>query len=229
MFTWHEGATFPFHAKAGDVLFLAGRSPANPNVKLPYEHVAIVGESREIKDEESLLRLPIFGTPEFGMMNSSTEHSFADGNFILRNFREAGNTLGSDKTCWNIVARVNFGSKDFSRDIEMMLPIYLGTMNPIGDGKNFVVYNELRGGIDTNCLGFVCSILSYFYDTEIFDLPFPSYPSPYRLTHDDRDYPSPGHLAKLAFEHVLMNSPWAPKNYNEATEYSRVDRIWEDF
>jgi hypothetical protein len=66
-----------------------------------------------------------------------------------------------------------------------------------------------------------CSVFEYF-DLKILSDEFPVYPSPYRISDDNREFPSPGHLAH-ALKMAPPDFPWRAINSPEAEKYARAD------
>lgn len=128
--------------------------------------------------------------------------------------------MGSSQTVWNLSCRATGIDASTAKEIAFTLSQREGSF-ACRYGPVFRVDPSLSENIETNCLGFVCSVLEYF-DFEILSHTFPVYPSPYGYSDEDRDFPSPGHLA-----HALETNPpafaWCAVNSDEAEEYARVD------
>jgi hypothetical protein len=222
MVSWWEGREYPVEVQAGDVLFIAGRLPLDRTQKLPFEHVVIAAQNETINNPEDFKNLPVYGMPESEAEAAGylTGISLNTGRYwLLRPW--LGRKMGSRETVWNLASRESSVNASTAREIAYLLAQRAGSF-PCRYGSVFRVDSSLSEEIQTNCLGFVCSVLEYF-DLHIISHEFPIYPGPYSYPNEDaRDFPSPGHLA-----HALnMNPtafPWCAKDSSEADKYARVD------
>lgn len=216
MIIWREGLDYPMRLQAGDILFIAGCMPLDRTRKLRYEHVVIAAESRIINSPNDFLDAPIYGMPESREKEVGKGIQLSNGRYWLsRDW--LGQEMGSSETVWNLSSRAPSIDPSIAIQIQVGLAMRQGSFH-CRYGEVFRVDPSLSKKIKTNCLGFVCSILEYF-DLKILSHRFPVYPSPY--SDDDREFPSPGHLA-----HALKMEPpvpWCAKDSQEAEEYARAD------
>ncbi len=221
MIVWWDGTNYPIELQAGDVLFIVGCLPIEVGQKLPFEHVVITAEKRLIQSPADLLELPVYGMPE-SLPRTTRDASgilLQNGHFWYgRSF--VGQTIGSAQTVWNLGGRARGVDATVAKEIELGLAQRAGSFR-LRYGEDFRVDPSLLQAIQTNCLGFVCSILEYF-DLHVLAHEFPIYPSPYSYSTDDRNFPSPGHLAHvLKIDPALL--PWCAMDQEEAEKYSRAD------
>lgn len=220
MIIWLEGVDYPYHARTGDILFIAGCLPPDPARRLPFEHVALVGENRVVNNHTEFLDLRIYGMPESERDGSAVGILQNTGRYWLGE-RWLGKRMGSKQSVWNLSLRDNIVDNETALDISYLVPILEGSF-PCTYDSFFRIDSTLSHSLKTNCLGFICSVLEYV-GRQLLEHTFPTYPSPYRAPNtNDRDFPSPGHLAYVLHK-TPENTPWCAKDVEEAIKYSRVD------
>jgi len=224
--TYWEGAGHPFQVQEGDVLFIVGKLPVDRRRKLPWEHVALVAESRTIESDSDLRTLPVYGMPESVSRSSSllNQLGLATGEFWLK-CPELETAIGSKSTAWNLAARDESVTPRKAKHFGFFLSFVEGKMRFRSYGP-FVVDPTLCLNVKTNCLGFVCSFLEHF---GVFVLAHdcPVYDSQYKEFPGERDFPSPGHLARALFATPDMR-PFRPSSSSEAKKYARGDVTYAD-
>jgi len=217
MIVWCEGQDFPIQLQAGDILFIAGCMPLDLTQKPRFEHVVIVAESRIINSPNDFLEAPIYGMPESREEEVGKGISLSNGrHWLSRDW--LGQEMGSSQTVWNLSSRAPSIDPSTAIQIQVELAKREGSFHCRYDGV-YRVDPSLSKKIKTNCLGFVCSVLEHF-DLKILSEKFPIYPSPYGYSENDREFPSPGHLAH-ALEMNPPVFPWCAIN-SDAVSYTHL-------
>jgi hypothetical protein len=85
--------------------------------------------------------------------------------------------------------------------------------------SRFVVDASLSSPLETNCLGFVCSVFEYMGFAALAHT-FPKYRSPYTSSPTDREYPSPGHLAHALQIGLAAGEAYQPATVSEAEKFA---------
>jgi hypothetical protein len=219
IFFW-DGLRYPFTVQEGDVLFVAGRLPVDRKQRLPFEHVALAAESLIVASDEDLLNLRVYGLPEsVELADKTLPLQQNSGRFWLKEILNEGR-IGSPSTVWNLGGRVGSVTPRKARYFGELLSFLEGTIRFRFHGT-FAVDPTLTRNIKTNCMGLVCSFFEYF-GLIILKHRLPKYPSPYDYSPAERNFPSPGHLARALKIHQ-KNYPYGPKTKREAERYSRAD------
>lgn len=222
MIIFTEGKSFPIEFQTGDILFIAGRLPCDRSRKLPFEHVVLAAENRQISTANELLDLPVYGMPE--SQDSATNKVLLSNGWYWKNRSVIGVRLGSATTVWNLAARHPSITLQKAAYLSLLMSFQEGVLKFSYD-TNFAVDHTLRKGIKTNCLGFVCSLLEYF-KLNVLSRTFPEYESPYSNSPGRRTYPSPGHLAKALT--YGTSHPYLAADEREAEWYATVVQTLED-
>lgn len=215
MIVWNEDIHFPFEIFAGDILFIGGKNHP-PTSGLNFEHVVLAAESQRIESAQDFLNLPVYGLPE-------SVSRYLPGIETATGQRWLGVTsegvIGSDETVWNLAGRVSGVTKDDADELSWNLAQRIGSFD-CSYAALFRVDGALVGPLRTNCLGFVCSIFE-FMGWNILQRSFPVYRSPYEYSKGLRNYPSPGHLARVL--HLRRpRLPWGTRNRRLARKYATV-------
>jgi hypothetical protein len=214
------------YVRAADISFLAG-NPHYP-VPPPFEHVALVAESKTLRDDAAFLNLKVYALPEsedgsasVGLQFSTVQYwrdSFSRGNEIA--------WLGDSRRGWNMLGRARLAPKyatalTFSNGhLTGRYKYKLGAFSP---------KLKANGVYEMNCLGFVCHMLSrkpLFYgalvETPLLAPEFPRYQTG-RLEKDGspqmRNFPSVGHLA-VSLERSDQSIPYCPASPEEASAHA---------
>jgi hypothetical protein len=222
IFFW-DGASFPLDIQAGDILFLAGCLKTKT---IPFEHVALVAESRRIETAEQFLDLRTYGLPESSEKVKGLGLDFSSGRRWLGHRAVTDGYIGSRATAWNLAARldgVDAATAGYMLDI---ISFKHGSVEWHYLPK-FVVDAELSSPLKTNCLGFVCSVFEYMRFTVVAHT-FPRYRSPYTKSPDDREYPSPGHLAHALEIWLAADQAYHPASVSEAEEFAPAAKTFRE-
>jgi hypothetical protein len=226
--SYWEPVPYPVSVQAGDPVFIAGRLPRNTGSKLGFEHVALAAQPSEASESSDILDIPVYALPE--SVDSRSGPPFAKLHLATARFwiqtNGVGTEIGSPTTVWNAAGREPaIADPKTSQHFGLMLALLEGT-ETFGYEAVFRVDPTLKAGINTNCLGFVCSVFEYFNIQHLrHDLP--DYESPYSYAPGSRNFPSPGHLAR-ALNLSPSTYPYSPSDSQEAQEYSRVDKTLEE-
>lgn len=193
MFSYAHGTRLPIEVQPGDILFLSAKSELSQVVP-PYEHVAIAADHRSITSPQDFVQLPYYGMPE-SRRKGSSRFALRNGKHWLDVFAQQPQVaaiIGSPVTVWNLIGR--------SRRLDKANAAYLGRLMAVLEGtwdvsyqSDFRVDPTTSQPIQTNCLGFVCSIFERI-GIRLIAHSFPRYAHPYKIG-STRVVPSPGHLA----------------------------------
>jgi hypothetical protein len=230
--TYWDGKSMPVTIQAGDVLCIAGRASVPPDEKLEFEHVALAVETCLVLKPEDLLAVKLMGLPESFPESLQEEKnippqalSIATGHAYLGDVTSETSKIGSAVSVWNLAARHDQVDGPRAKYFELLLANDAGNENNlrIGFQRKFVIDRTLKAGVETNCMGFVCS----FFEKQgltVLKSKFPEYTNPYNYRKPTRDFPSPGHLM-----HALRLSatahPYCPPNKFEAEKYSTAGSV----
>ena len=211
------------HVRSADISFLAG-NPDYPDIP-PFEHVALVAESKTLRTDEAFLDLKVYALPEsedgyknLGLQMSTVRYwqdSFQreDGVAWLGDSRRGWNLFGRPRINPKYATAVTFSNGHISGRFKHKMGIFAPRTNS-------------NGVQETNCLGFVCHILSRkplfgapLLETPLLAPDFPTYPTG-RIQKDGkpeiRDFPAVGHLV-VALERKDHSTPYRPATPEEAT------------
>lgn len=210
--------------QAGDILCIAGRDPRKD---IPFEHVAIVAQRWHIESDEDLPEVPCYGLPESTFSTSAL--TLRCGIWWRNRFP---NTIGSARTVWNIVGRLNDIDRLKAEILASELALLDGLIQPkwcedfiLIDIKSLRESGELK--FETNCLGWVCSAILLCKASILSTEDFPRYPSPYSRFPGLRISPSPGHLFH-AVNGGNGSKPYLPENGAESQRYATAAQTLED-
>jgi hypothetical protein len=201
-------------------LFIAGRLPLDRAHNLPFEHVAIAAESKQIQQEDDLLTLRVYGIPE------SIDPKFRNPlEGLQQNTGEywlewLNGRIGSDSTAWNLAGRAGNVTDRQAEHFANVLSVMEGSLR-FRRGAQFTVDATLTANIRTNCLGFVCSFFEYF-GLHLLEHKCPAYMCEYDYAPGQRTFPSPGHLAHAL--NIRSKRSYKPKTSKEAQKYCRADQ-----
>jgi hypothetical protein len=192
---------------------------------LPFEHVALAAEVRNLNTADDVLNLRVYGLPESvrGSIQPPLQGMHLNtGRFWLE---KIGSRIGSKETVWNLFGREELVTPRQAQHFALELSLLAGS-NRFRYDSVFRVDATLREGIKTNCLGFVCSFFEHFNFQHVAHI-FPKYASPYDYAPGPRTFPSPGHLA-----HSLSLSPerrpYRAAKSTEARRFARADATLEN-
>jgi hypothetical protein len=204
-----------FELRPGDVVCLAGNRPGN----VPFEHVAIVkiSEPLSIDSFEKLAGVEVCGYPEMGSDSDDGFIKTVTGVFWRNHPNVRNGDIGCIRGAWNLIGRIEGINESYiSSQMEWIYGYFKPAQFRPSQPQKFRIidFRQAHTVIDTNCLGWVCSVLGLMPGVA-FRLPFPTYKSPYtaRFASGTRDYPSPGH-----FFFVVGSAPKYPYRPASPTE-----------
>ena len=213
MIHYWEGQRVPVQLRPGDILFATGRLPVTTAL-LPFEHVALVAEVKDVHTDNDLADVQVYGLPESGS-TSRLGLRKATAKY-LRSMSPAWANIGSRTALWNMAAR--------PRALSDLEETYMMEFLSVQSSRRFI-YSGALGFDDevfdaqqfhASCTGFVCSVLRK-HAVRLLYKDCPKYPSPYTDGRATRDFPSPGHLAH-ALRLGKSSQPYRPKDEQEATQ-----------
>lgn len=213
--------------RAGDIVFLAGRTDSRARLPLPYEHVALVAGGGWVRSVADLRTIPVVGLPEIqkGMRRPTDVVTF---DLWMRD-AEAATYWKSHLTGWNLAGHIG---RDRADDLGVRVSVLI-TQDIRDNMGEFKYNNRFRIGRNTNCLGFV----AYAYQLadgmsggrfRLFNLKkFRKfhYREPYRYRTGTRNVPAPGHLAHaLDVFSSQIDYPYGPQCRSEARCRARAQQ-----
>lgn len=232
MIIYWDGTTLPVEIRAGDILCIAGRASVPPEEKLDFEHVALAVEECIVSTPSDLRDVRLMGLPESLPLDAESERSIppqaaiiTTGEAYLEDVSGAASKIGSPVSVWNLGARHDSVDGQRAKYFQLLFANDAGNENNlrIGFQRKFVVDPTLKAGVQTNCMGFVCS----FYEKQglqVLKDKFPEYANPYNYPRLTRDFPSPGHLMHALRLPQTMH-PYCPADKSEAERYSTAASI----
>ena len=176
MIVFADSATYPLNIQGGDVLFIAACLSTK---QVPFEHVVLAAESRNIATIEEFLDLKVYGLPESGQARFPARGlDLSNARWWLGRKPIVRSQIGSKATVWNLGGRLDGVDSETAHYMLDVLSFKAGSVS-FNYSPQFNVDPELTSPLNTNCLGFVCSVFEYmgFY---VLAHSFPQYKSPYQ-------------------------------------------------